>query len=145
MATPNIAPIYTKTPDVSNNGGTVAGGTLTTATGDFTGVSANYVLEHTAGANGSYIRKLRFKAVGTNVTTVARVFLNNGSTNGTGSNNTFFGEVALPATTSSNSSMTGPDIDYMMEIALPAGWRIYVGLGTTVAAGWNCVCISGQY
>lgn len=142
--TANTSPIYTLTPDVSANGGTTMGTTLTTATGDYTGVSGNHVLEHTAGANGSYVRKLRFKPIGTNVATVARIYLNNGSTNGTGSNNSFFGEISLPATTATNTAAT-VEIDYPMEIALPASFRIYVGLATTVAAGWNCVCVAGQY
>lgn len=145
MAAPNIQPIYTKTPDVSNNKGTGLGGTILTAVADFTGVSGNYVLVHTADTQGSYVRKLRFKAIGTNVTTVVRVFLNNGSTNGTATNNIFYGEVSLPATTSSNNALTGPDIDYVMDIALPAGWRIYAGTGTTVASGWICTAVTGQY
>jgi hypothetical protein len=144
MATPNTLPIYTQTPDVSNNNGTGAGTTMTTATGDYTGVSANHVLEHTAGSNGSYIRRLRFKAIGTNVASVARIYLNNGSTHTTATNNLFFGEVSLPATTATNTAAT-PDVDYVMEIALPPSWTIWVGLGTTVAAGWNCVTIAGQY
>jgi hypothetical protein len=140
----NNLPIYTKTPDVSSNNSTTLGTVLTTATGDYTGQSANHVLEHTAGSNGSYIRKLRFKAIGTNVATVARIYINNGSTNATAANNSFFGEVSLPATTASNSATT-PDMDYVMEIALPASFRLYVGLGTTVAAGWNCIAVAGQY
>lgn len=140
----NVAPIYTLTPDVSNNNGTTVGAAMTTATGDYTGVSGNHILEHTAGTNGSRVAKLRFKALGTNIATVARIYLNNGSTNGTGSNNTFFGEVSLPATTATNTAGT-VDIDYPMDLALPAGWRIYVGLGTTVAAGWVCTAVAGQY
>lgn len=140
----NTSPIFTLTPDVSTNGTTGNGAALVTATGDYTGVSANHVLEHTAGSNGSYVRKLRFKALGTNIATVARIYLNNGSTNATATNNTFFGEISLPATTASNTAAT-PDIDYPMEIALPAGWKIYAGIATTVAAGWNCVAVAGQY
>lgn len=140
----NTAPIYTLTPDVSNNNGTTVGAAMTTATGDYTGVSGNHILEHTAGTNGSRVMKLRFKALGTNIATVARIYLNNGSTNGTASNNTFFGEVSLPATTATNTAGT-VDIDYPMDIALPAGWRIYVGLATTVAAGWTCTVVAGQY
>jgi hypothetical protein len=37
------------------------------------------------------------------------------------------------------------EIDYPMEFQLDAGFRIYVGLGTTVATGWRCVCIAAQY
>lgn len=140
----NTAPIFTLTPDFSTNNGTGNASTLTTATGDYTGQSANHVLVHTAGANGSYPRKLRFKAIGTNVATVARIYLNNGSTNATAANNTFLGEISLPATTATNTAST-PDIDYPLEFPLASGSRIYVGLGTTVAAGWNCVCLAGQY
>jgi hypothetical protein len=144
--TANTSPIYTLTPDVSSNNGSTVGGSFgTAAANDFTGVSANYVLEHTAGANGSYVEKLRFKPLGTNIAGVARIFLNNGSTPGTAANNTFFGEVSLPATTSSTSSPTGPDVDYVMNIRLPAGWRIYVGSPAALASGWNCVAVAGQY
>lgn len=141
----NVNPIYTKTPDVASDGGTTNSTTLTSAANDFTGVSANYALNHTAGANGSYVKKLRFKARGSNVATVARIFLNNGSTPGTGSNNRFFGEIALPATSASANNLTGADIDYPMEIAIPNGWRVYVGIATAVAGGWDVTAVAGQY
>jgi hypothetical protein len=28
---------------------------------------------------------------------------------------------------------------------IPAGFRIYIGLGTTVASGWVPTCIAGDY
>ena len=140
----NNKPIYTLTPDVSNNGTTGFATTMNTATADYTGVSANHVLVHTAGANGSYVRRLRFKAIGTNVATVVRIYLNNGSTNGTATNNVFIGELSLPNITATNIAAT-VDIDYSLEFALQAGFRIYTGLGTTVAAGWIPAAISGQY
>lgn len=142
--TANTSPIFTLTPDVSNNNGTGVGGSLLTATADYTGVSANHVLEHTAGSNGSYIERLRFKAIGSNVATVARIYLNNGSTHGTAANNSFYGEISLPATTATNTAGT-VDIDYPMGVRLPSGWTVYVGLATTVSAGWNCVAVAGQY
>lgn len=144
MAAPNQLPIYTQTPDTSNNAGTGTGAAMTAAAADYTGVSGNYVLEFTAGANGGYIEKLRFKAAGTNVAAVARVFLNNGNTPATATNNQFFGEVSLPATTASTTAAT-TDVDYPLRLAIPAGWRLYVGLGAAVAAGWNCVAVGGQY
>jgi hypothetical protein len=127
----NTAPIYTLTPDVSTNGTTGMPTTITTATGDYTGISANHVLAHTAGANGSYVRKLRFKAVGTNVASVA-------------TNNSFIGEISLPAITATNAAATN-EVDYPLEFALPASFRIYAGIATTVAAGWVCTAIAGQY
>lgn len=140
----NTAPIFTIVPNVSKDSATGMATDLTTATGDYTGVSANHQLVHTAGANGSYVRRLRFKAKGTNVATVARVYLNNGSANTTATNNTFYGEISLPATTATNTAAT-VDIDYSMELGLDPNFRIYVGLGTTVAAGWVCTAVSGEY
>ncbi len=140
----NINPVYTATADVSNNNGTGMDALITLAAADYTGVSANYQLAHTAGTNGSYVERLRFKAGGTNVASVMRIFINNGATNATATNNEFYGEISLPATTASTTAAT-PDIDYPMNLRLPAGFRIYVGLGAAVAAGWNCVAIGGQY
>lgn len=141
----NTAPIYTLTGDVSSNGTTGMATDLTTATGDYTGVSANHVLVFTADAtNGGYARRLRLQAKGTNTASVARIYLNNGSTPTTATNNSFYGQISLPATTATNTAATS-EIDYPLEFALNPGFRIYVGLGTTVAAGWVCVCIGGKY
>lgn len=141
----NTTPIFTVTPNLSADGTTGMGSTLATAANDFTGAGANNALVFTAGANGSYIRRLHFKAIGTNIQTVARIFINNGSTNGTAANNRFYDDVQLPATTSSATAPTGPGIDFVMEFPLEAGWRIYVGLATTVAAGWVVTPIAGDY
>lgn len=141
----NTAPIFSLLGDVSNNDGTTFGAAITTATGDYTGASANHVLVHTGDAtNGSYVRRLRFQAIGTNVATVARIYFNNGSANTTAANNVFYGQQSLPATTASNTAAT-VEIDYPMELALPPGFRIYVGVGTTVAAGWVVTAVAGQY
>lgn len=140
----STTPIFCSTPDVSTNGTTGMSQAVTAAAADYTGISANYVLVHTAGANGSYVERIRCKASGTNVAAVARVFFNNGSAQGTATNNAFFGEIALPATTASTTGAT-PDIDYALGVRLPAGFTIYVGLGAAVAAGWTFVAIGGQY
>lgn len=140
----NTRPIYSLTGDVSTNGTTGMSQLVTTAAADYTGISANYVLVFTAGSNGSFIQRLRFKAGGTNVAAVGRIFLNNGSTNTTATNNAFYGEIALPATTAATTSAT-VDHDYAMNFVLPSGFRIYWGLGAAVAAGWVCVAIAGDY
>lgn len=255
----NTAPIFSKL------GAIEGGGVLTTAANDYTGVSINNQFVFDAEeVNGSFLQRLRFKALGTNVATVARIYINHGSLNqssaigavsgtptgtpsasggtlATGSyfariqpldqwggvpnagqlsslstetaavsvtgptgsitwnwtavtgatkyrifvagatggqyayfesttnsfvqtvpvltegtdirlgnpqdyiqNQTFFGEISLPATTASASAAT-PDIDYNMNIALPPGHRVLVGLGTTVAAGWAVTGIGGNY
>ena len=56
----------------------------------------------------------------------------------------FIGEISLPATTAS-ATAAGPEIDYIMNMALPPGFRLMVGLGTTVAAGFFVTAIGGAY
>ena len=140
----NTNPIFSLLPDVSSDSATAMNPTLTTAAADYTGISANNKLVFTAGANGGFIQRLRFKAIGTNTASVARVYINNGSTNTTAANNSFYGEIALPATTAIATTST-IDLDYPMNFAINASFRIYVGLGTTVAAGWVCTPIAGEY
>jgi hypothetical protein len=141
----NNDPIYSRVGDLTKDGTTGMASDLLTATGDYTGVSANHQLVHTADAtNGSFVQKLHFSAKGTNVASVARIYINNGSTNTTATNNTFYGQVTLPLTTAINTASTA-EPEYQMSIALPPGFRIYVGLGTTVAAGWVCTAVAGKY
>ena len=141
---PNTAPIYTKAGNVStDNAGAMSQG-ITAAAADYDGTSANNVVVHTAGAEGSYVQRLRFVAKGSNVATVARVYINNGDGNGTAANNSFIGQVSLPATTASATAAT-IEPDYPLGFAIPAGYRVVVGLGTAVSAGWVCTAIAGNY
>ena len=140
----NTAPIYTRSADLSTNAASAMPPVLTAAAADYNGTAAANALIHTAGANGSYVRKLRMKAVSTNVATVLRLYINNGSSNAVAANNALIGEVSLPATTASAISNT-PDVDYPLEFALPAAFRLYAGLSTGVAGGWVCTAIAGQY
>ena len=52
--------------------------------------------------------------------------------------------VNTSATTATNTAAT-IDVDYPMNLALPPGYRIVIGLGTTVAAGWQVQAIAGAY
>lgn len=243
----NNDPIYTRVGEVQS------GGTLQTAAADYTGQNINNTVLFTADAtNGSYVSRIRCKALGTNVASVLRLYVNNGngrlasavsavsgtptgtpsssggsllsnnffakivaydqydvptaastetasvavtgptgsitwnwtavtgaklyriyvgpvtngqctyftsttnsyvqtttigirdSLNGSILNNFFHGEVTLPATTATAVAAT-VDIDYPLNIALPPGYRLLGGLGTTVAAGWHITVIGGHY
>lgn len=140
----NTDPIYTLDPEVARDGTTGMNQLVTAAANDYTGIDADVSLVFTAGSNGSFIQRLRFKAGGTNVATVARIYINNGSAPTTASNNVFYGEQSLPATTASATVAT-IDVDYPMNFAIPNGFRIYVGLATAVAAGWVVTPIAGNY
>ena len=110
-------------------------GAVTTAETSTTAPSAA-TLAGTAGANGTYVKRLLIKPLGTNIQTVARVFVNNGSTPGTASNNSLIKEFTLPATTASaNAALI--DIEIFLGLWLAPSYKIYVALGTTVSAGWT--------
>ena len=132
----NINPIYPLTPKV-------AWGTVLTANTAMDGTGAQ-VTVYTAGANGARVDKLRCKALGANVQTVLRVFVNNGATNATPANNTLIAELTLPATTASNT-YGALDRVLMLDVALPATYVLNVAIGTTVATGWAITAEGGDY
>jgi len=135
----NTAPIYTKEGDIQWIGGITTANTTTDLT---TGTS---YLAFTADAtNGGYVQKIRFRSAGTNVATVARVWINNGSTTGTATNNTLFDEISLAASTVSQTSALAV-YELPLNFALPLGYKIYITLGTTVAAGYHATVIGGKY
>lgn len=136
----NTAPIY------SRLGSVQWAAKLTSAAADTDGTGANNALVFTADAtNGGMGVRIRCKAAGTNVASVLRVFINNGSTNGTATNNWYYDDIALPATTLSAVGQTGPTLDFALGFPFEAGQRVYVGLGTAVAAGWHVGTIGGKY
>lgn len=82
-----------------------------------------------------YVSKLVFRAAGTNVATVARVFINNGQDSTKAANNVLFAEITLDATTVSE---TAAQVDEELELALylPKGYQILVAIGTAGTDGW---------
>jgi len=98
----------------------------------------------TANVDGAFVQRIRFRSAGTNIATVARVFINNGSTNATPANNILYDEITLAATTLSEVAAL-PVYELPLNFALPAGYVLNVTLGTTVAAGYYVSVIGGKY
>ena len=135
----NTTPIYSKLGDIQWAITMIAANTTTDLT------SGTTYLAFTADAtNGGYDQKIRFRALGTNVATVARVWINNGSTTGTAANNVLYDEISLAATTVSQTSALAI-YELPLNIALPAGYKIYVTLRTAVAAGYDAIVVGGKY
>jgi hypothetical protein len=134
----NTNPIFVGTPNFGFSATITAANTNTDGTGTVLSV-------FTAGANGSYVRRLRCKAQGTNQANVLRIFINNGSTQATAANNTLWGELALGGSTASSSAAIGPDYEYPLNMVLPAGYVVNVCLGVTSAAGWLVSAEGGNY
>jgi len=139
MAVPNTAPIYSRVADVQ---------WITSAT------TANTTIDLTSGTiyqcfsadttNGGYVQKMRFRPLGTNIATVARIWLNNGLTTATAANNVLWDEVSLAASTVSQTSALSI-YEVPINFALPPSYKFYVTLGTTVAAGYDIVTVGGKY
>lgn len=135
----NNDPIFSRAPDVQwmpTN--------LTTANTAVDGTGTVVQVFEADATNGGFLQRIRVKALGANVATVVRFFLNNGLTNATATNNQLIGDMTLAATGASQTSAQS-DIDYPFNMALPAGYRIYATLGTTVASGFAITAIGGKF
>lgn len=134
----NINPIFPLVPKIS----WAASGTSANTAKDGTGTVATVI---TADAtNGTRVEFLRVRALGTNVATVLRVFINNGSTNGTAANNALFTEATIAATTLSEVAAL-VETTIPLDIALPPGYKINITIGTAIAAGLMVAAVAGDY
>jgi hypothetical protein len=136
----NTAPIFPLTPFTSwvNAAGLVANTTTDLTAG------TNYNSGFTASTNGARIDFIRARTLGTNVQTVVRIWLNNGSTVATAANNTQFFDRTLPATTVSQTTEQA-DIIIPMNVSVPVGYIVYFTFGTAVAAGYDMITVGGNY
>jgi hypothetical protein len=136
----NTAPIFTLIPEIM---WTV---NMTVANTGNLSAGTSYVV-FSAGTNGSYVQKIRFRHQSTNTNnaaTMARVFINNGGALGTPANNTIFDEITIAANTASQTAAS-TNYELPLNFALPAGYAMYCTLGTTVVAGIQATVIGGDY
>jgi len=144
----NTNPIFPLTPVNSF----VSGAAANAATA---GVTANTTKDLSSGTiygpiftgkavDGSRLDFIKVRALGTNVATVVRVWINNGSVTTTAANNALYLERTISATTVSETAEQ-PDIILPLNISLPAGYRIYATFGTAVAAGFHLTAVGGEY
>lgn len=135
----NTAPIFSLLGDVQ--WGATAITTANTAKDGTGTVLTAFTADAT---NGGFVQRIRFRAAGTNIATVARVFINNGSTNATAANNILFDEITLAASTLSEVAALAV-YELPLNFALPPGYTLNITLGTTVAAGYYVSVIGGKY
>jgi len=143
----NTAPIFSiagRTDSVaSNNAGLVVGPTANTA---LDGSGTLYKL-FTAGTNGSYVQKIRFRPVGSPAATVCRIFISSsGTTSATAT--WLYDEITLPAITLSQTAATSI-FELPLNFALPSTpYSLWVTFGTSTGSagtGYSVVCIAGDY
>ncbi len=144
----NTSPIFPLVPEIT----WVSGAAANAAT---PGVTANTTKDLTSGTiygpiftadatDGSRLDFIKLRALGTNVATVIRIWINNGSATGTAANNALYLERTISSTTVSETAEL-PDIILPLGISIPAGYKIYATFGTAVAAGFHLTAVGGDY
>lgn len=148
MPVANTAPIFTLTPRFS---GTRITATVNNSQGNGT-IGTDHFLAFTAGANGSYLQKVRFTLTGatTNTASVAgilRVYLSTQSSGAITSANTWLIQEVTAATQTPNvvTTLTGATypIDVPLNFAIQAGYDILVSV--SAVAGANTVWVATTY
>lgn len=134
----NTAPVFSLTPNIGINQSILTGNTTTDLT------AGTIYLLGTMGANGSWVDEMRLMVKGTNVQTLIRFWLNNGSTTATAANNVQFDQYCMGATTASNTTIQ-PWMAVPVRKAITAGWRVYATVVTGVAAGFDTTTFCGDY
>lgn len=134
----NTTPIFVKQPHIEY----ATTGTAANTNLDGTGT---VVTVFTADAtNGSKVETVTMWNLGTNVTTVVRFFVNNGSTNTTASNNALVQEFTWNANTVSQTAASTP-VTWQANLYLKPGYKLNVTIGTAIAAGIMVAAQGGDY
>lgn len=135
-----LDPQYTTTPNIASS-------TLTAANNVYDGTGTTGTC-FTAGASGSFVGFVKLKPNNSTANTtasVARFWINNGSTSSTAANNFFFAEATLPTTTATTGAAQ-VDLNIPFNIALPAGYKIIWALAAAPAGGgWAATGVGGDY
>ena len=121
----NTSPIFGLTPNTgfATIASGASGNNATNGTGTVTTI-------FTAGSNGSFVQKILIRwtsnttGVG-NAIEIIRVYLNNGSTNTTASNNSYIDEVQINPYIPTNTT-SGNGVEIPIYKSIPASWNINV-------------------
>lgn len=143
MAIQNTDPIYSKVGDVQwVTGITAANANLNLTSG------TNYPIFTADATNGGFVTEVRVRANPSQNTaaTVARLWMNNGSTTATKANSALIAEVSIAATTAS-STLALTDIVIPVNIALPPGYQLILTIGTAPGGSgeFMAIAIGGKY
>ena len=136
----NVQPIYSKVADIQWATAIVQSANTTT---DLTSGTI-YPIFTADTTNGGYVQRIRFRPLGSNAATVARVWINNGSDTTVAANNAMWDEIAIALTTVSQTAAQAT-YELPLNFPLPASYRLYVTLGTATAAGFDVTVIGGKY
>ncbi len=101
----------------------------------------------TAGANGSFVSSILARWAANTIYSqinLVRIYLNNGSTNATNTNNSFISETQLNAYTPTNST-SGNGIEIPIYKAIPANWNINISIPYANNSSLAFTCFGCDY
>lgn len=149
----NTSPIFALTPNIGEVKITTTAALVRSDGSAANAIGTDQFLAFTAGANGSFIQRIRFIPVASaaNVTSVAttlRVFLSSVNTGTpTASNTHLLAEISVPAIAASNSANAVNYYEIPLNIAIPASTYILVSqhLAQTTNQSWQALVFGGDY
>lgn len=142
----NTSPLFPLTPNVS---GIQFGSTaLTKSDGSaVTGIGTDIFKAFTAGANGSFVERIRLSPEATTAATatsatVHRVYVSSVTSGNTANTNTFLiHEIGAAAQTADHSTNATFFFEIPLNLKLPAGWTILVSTHVVNAANTNWIAV----
>lgn len=146
----NTQPLFSLSPNMGQISITTASANTSSAGGGT--IATDIFKAFTAGANGSFVQKIRFMSVATapttGVATTLRVFISSITSGATTAANTFlFGEVSVPAIASDSTTNATNYYDFVMNCAINANYTILVTqhVAQTTNQNWVCTVLGGNY
>jgi hypothetical protein len=88
--------------------------------------------------------KVRILSLGTNAATVARLYINNGSSAAVATNNSLLKEVTIAATTAS-ATLALAETTLQIDELIQAGYKLLFAIGTTGTAGFKALASIGDF
>lgn len=137
----NTSAVFGKTPNIG-------GATATAANTNLDGTGTVYEVFAAHATEGSHLREIRIKPMGSIATaTVVRLFLNNGGSTGTATNNHLVKEFLIAVKTQDQISVNEEQIWAFEEknpnnyLPVKAGWKVYAATSQANAAGIHITAI----
>lgn len=149
----NTSPIFALTPNVGSVKITTTAALVRSDGSAANAIGTDQFLAFTAGANGSYIQRVRFIPVASaaavnSVATTLRVFLSSVNTGTpTAANTDLLAEISVPIISTSNSTNAVTYYEIPLNIAIPTAHYILVSqhIAQTTNQSWQAVVFGGDY
>ena len=149
----NTSPIFALTPNIGDVKITTTAALVRSDGSAANAIGTDQFLAFTAGANGSYVQRVRFIPVSSaaavnSVATTLRVFLSSVNTGTpTAANTSLLAEISVPIISTANSTNAVTYYEIPLNIAVPTAHYILVSqhIAQTTNQSWQAIVFGGDY